>query len=69
MTFERAGDDQDRALNLALSPDEALILNNALNEVCNGVDIEDWEFPTRLGGDREEARALLVRVGQLLDGA
>ena len=34
----------------------------------HGVDIDEREFPTRLGGSREEARALLRRTGALLGG-
>lgn len=49
-------------VQLDLSADELLILNNALNEVCNGVDIGDFEFAARIGGGREEARALLERL-------
>ena len=44
---------------------ELLLINNALNEVCNGVGIEDKEFSTRLGFSRDEARRLL----RLVDGA
>ena len=51
---------------LELTVDELRIVNNALNEVCNGVDFSDAEFATRLGASREEARALLQRVNQLL---
>jgi hypothetical protein len=36
---------------------ELVILQNALNEVCNGLDIP--EFSTRLGADRNEAMRLL----------
>lgn len=50
-----------------LSSDELTLLNNALNEVCNGVAIEDAEFATRLGASREEARVLLTEVGQAVD--
>jgi hypothetical protein len=34
-------------------------INNALNEVCNGVAIEEPEFQTRLGCTRAEMQALL----------
>lgn len=51
---------------LEVSPHELMLINNALNEVCHGVEIGEAEFPTRLGGSRDEAKALLRRVGQLL---
>ncbi len=52
--------------DVRLSEDELALINNALNEVCNGVHIEDPEFRTRLGATREEARNLLSAVNQLL---
>jgi hypothetical protein len=54
-------------VSVSLTRDELLMLNNALNEVCNGVGFEDDEFATRLGFPREQLRALLARVGGLLD--
>ncbi len=53
---------------LELSSQELTILNNALNEVCNGVrelDHDD-EFHARLGTERAEARKLLAGLGSLL---
>jgi len=47
---------------LRLTTEELVWLNNALNEVCNGVAIGDSEFATRLGGSREELRGLLSRL-------
>lgn len=49
-----------------LTLDELQLLNNALNEVCNGVDFNDAEFHTRLGAPRQEAQKLLQRINQLL---
>ena len=51
----------DGALHVEFSLDEAFMLNNALNEICNGVHIDDWEFATRLGWDRSELRSLLAQ--------
>ena len=45
---------------------ELQLLNNALNEVCNGIDIADFEFQTRLGVTREEARSLLGQINGLI---
>lgn len=47
-----------------LSHDELLLLNNAVNEVCNG--IEAREFSTRIGSSREEALAILSEIGRAL---
>jgi len=53
-------------LTVKLSEDELVIINNAINEVCNGVRIPDWEFSTRIGYDRAEALALLSKLSRLL---
>jgi hypothetical protein len=47
-----------------LSRNELGIINNALNEVCNGVHLEG-EFDTRMGCTVEEARALLAKIHAL----
>ena len=46
-------------VDIRLHEDELILINNALNEVCNGVDIADFEFDTRIGTSREKALALL----------
>jgi hypothetical protein len=48
---------------IRLSKAELGLVNNALNEVANGVDIAEFEFKTRLGESREDARRLLGEVG------
>jgi hypothetical protein len=47
-----------------LTKDELRIVNNALNEVCNGIDLEG-EFETRMGCSVEEARELLTKIHAL----
>ncbi len=47
---------------VSLSAHELAILNNALNEVCNGLDIA--EFSTRMGAELEEAEKLLDQIGK-----
>lgn len=43
---------------------ELLTLKQALNEVCHGPDaIEDWEFHTRMGVERDAAQTLLAEFG------
>jgi hypothetical protein len=46
---------------LHLSRNELILLNNALNEVCNGLDLPD--FATRLGAERGELQKLLRQHG------
>jgi hypothetical protein len=52
---------------IAFTADELRMINNALNEVCNGVDFEDDEFATRLGYPREQVRLLLAKVSDLIE--
>jgi len=45
---------------IALTADEVMIIANALNEVCNGLDIE--EFSIRMGATYPEVDQLRVRL-------
>ncbi|HEX3943058.1 MAG TPA: hypothetical protein VHW69_03120 [Rhizomicrobium sp.] len=49
-------------IDVRLTRDELGLLGNALNEVCNGVHIPDWEFQTRLSVEREELQKLLDQI-------
>jgi hypothetical protein len=49
---------------LDLTPEETNIVQNALNEICNGINLGD-EFETRIGATVGEARALLEHVAGL----
>ena len=51
--------------HIGMSRDELLIVNAALNEVCSGIEV--FEFETRIGADRERVAALLQEIGSLLD--
>ncbi len=51
---------------LEVSRAELILINNAINEVCNGVHIADNEFQTRLGESVEDAREFLRRIHALL---
>lgn len=48
-----------------LSNDELMILNNALNEVCHGLDL--IEFSTRMGAELEDVQELLSQIGKVID--
>jgi hypothetical protein len=52
---------------VSFTVDELVMINNALNEVCNGVDFEDDEFRTRMGFPRQQVLALLAKVSDLLE--
>ena len=56
----------ESSADLRLDNDELVMLNNALNEVCNGVDIADTEFQTRLGWDRGALQELLDQISGLI---
>ncbi len=51
-------------MTVELTKEELVIINNALNEVCNGIDLEG-EFDTRMGCTVEEARAVLAKIHAL----
>jgi hypothetical protein len=55
---------KDKA-TLELSSDELRILNNALNEVLNGIVVP--EFDTRMGASRAEVGTLLGLLRKTLD--
>jgi hypothetical protein len=49
---------------VALTVEELRIINNALNEVCHGIDVP--EFATRMGASLPEVKALLDRIHAML---
>ncbi|MDR2635765.1 MAG: hypothetical protein LBC08_02920 [Campylobacteraceae bacterium] len=51
--------------NIILNKNELIVINAALNEICNGIEL--FEFETRIGTDREHVLALLNLVNKLLD--
>lgn len=52
-------------VTMDLTMEEVRILSNALNEICNGIDIE--EFEPRIGAERETVDALLAQFVRLID--
>jgi hypothetical protein len=56
----------DGQVTVQLNVDDISLLNNALNEVCNGVHLSDPDFETRLGVSRAKARDLLRQIHDLL---
>ena len=46
------------------SENELFIIHNSLNEVCNALDVTDFE--TRMGSTREDALNLLQKINKLL---
>lgn len=58
---------QDNEITVTMSLDELIVINNALNEICNGIDIE--EFESRIGARLDEVRSMLGIVGTAIDKA
>ncbi len=50
---------------IRLSQEEVVIINNALNEVCNGLYLN--EFSTRIGASRANVEKLLFQIGKIID--
>ena len=61
----KIGKDKLDTFLLHVNRDELLIINNALNEVCNGLPLRDFE--TRMGAHLPEVESLLSLVGQALE--
>ena len=55
---------EDRS-QIEIDREELLIVNAALNEVCNGIEV--FEFETRIGANRWRVADLLRQIGSLLD--
>lgn len=52
---------------IELNKESIIIINNALNEVCNNIDISDEEFTLRIGEDRTLVKNLLRQFNQMVD--
>jgi hypothetical protein len=53
-----------KTASVSFTEAELILLNNALNEALNGIDLSD--FDTRLGASRQEAKQLLHQINLLL---
>jgi hypothetical protein len=51
----------------AFTREELVIINNALNEVCNGLTIDEDEFQTRIGHTRAKAQEVLKKIAKALE--
>jgi len=58
---------KNRRANIQVSLDELVILNNALNEICYGIDMDDAEFSARIGVEHKEGIRLLNEISSLID--
>jgi hypothetical protein len=53
----------DSQIRIEISQEELAIIANSMNEVCNGIDID--EFDTRIGASIESVKQLLREVGSI----
>lgn len=56
---------EGKDIAVSMSLEELETISNALNEVCNALDGD--EFETRMGASIEEARALLNQISKIFD--
>lgn len=52
-------------VTVQLDREELVMVSNALNEICHGLDIE--EFSTRMGADKREVLKLLHAMSSAVD--
>lgn len=55
----------NQTATVSLSHEELIILNAALNEVCHGIAV--FEFETRIGASKEEVAILQKTILSLVD--
>jgi hypothetical protein len=53
------------AVDISVTEEELILICNALNEVCNGMGIE--EFDTRMGTSLDNVRRLLGDLSKVAD--
>ncbi len=58
---------KNKRANIQVSFEELVILNNALNEICYGIDMDDAEFSARIGVGHKEGVRLLNEISSLID--
>jgi hypothetical protein len=57
----------DNMNEFILTKDKAIILAQALNEICNGPDaIEDFEFHARMGSTKDEVVELAAELAKYI---
>ena len=47
----------EKKVIIEITDEELYVLSNALNEICNGIEV--FEFETRIGMKKEEVKELL----------
>jgi hypothetical protein len=49
---------------MALTRDDLVLLANSINEALEALD--DWDFPIRVGAERDDARQLQARLAAVI---
>jgi hypothetical protein len=62
--LRRSGLELNPSISVDLAPEDLRTICNALNEVCNGLELQR-EFETRIGSSLDAARNLLARLGAI----
>jgi hypothetical protein len=57
--------ERNQSADVRLQLRDLILLNNAMNQVCNGISVP--EFETRMGATTSEAADLLDQIGRLID--
>ena len=57
----------DRPVSVDFAKDDLSAVINSINEVCNGISIEDSEFQARIGSTRIELQLILERLTGIYD--
>lgn len=55
----------EHSAEVRLSIDELFTIHQSLNEICNGIDL--FEFQTRIGVSREEVLYLMKTISQIIN--
>ncbi len=57
---------ENESATVELTDEELMIFNNALNEICNGIDIPKSEFIARIGVEESKAKELLKTIEHIV---
>ncbi len=57
---------KNNSADIQVSLDGLVILNNALNEICYGIDMDDAEFSVRIGAEHKDGVCLLNEISSLI---
>jgi hypothetical protein len=53
--------------DIKLSLEELIIINNSLNEICYGTDMDESEISVRMGAELGEISSLLKEISHIIE--